>query len=869
MGLFTENGSGGFMPDVYISGGKYGIYGGNQQYTTDSCIALIWDWGWTWYGLYLDSAPNGFSLLNHEADGAARTPTGSVYVMDSLFLNIKTGIKTNALKKDIKESTIIQLDSVRTSYVDTMISAIDGSAVELPPGDDIGHVVVGNVKIGGQAFGQYSVDVDAPSERLLNQFTQMYSRKPYYIRQRPQYEAFTLDDIINVEDHGVGSYIVTGTIHVPSHALITGEVWSQIVASDHFFQDMKNPKPMVKVGNDGDQGTVEISDMLFTSTESLPGLVLMEWNVAAEEQGSVAMFDAHFRVGGAYGSSKYPTLRSLLSRGIHQCKSTAVFLELTRIPGACLAASMLFHVTPKANGYFENVWGWVADHDLDDPKNTRVTVAVARGFLIESKDGPTWLYGTASEHSILYQYNFYNTGNLFAGMIQTESPYFQCTDATSSPGPFKDSLGVFSNDPDFSETCNGSKLQCDFSWAAMFSQVSNVTIAGAGLYSWFDAYDQSVCVDVQNCQQRLIFDQGGNGELWVFNLVTIGSVEMISDDSGAIETAKENTRANAHPFWSALAVWGDESDPLVLLCDEEDTDPGCLHNDACDLSKDFADMDALVAAQGSIPPECAPYYVVNALSNLLEGSLGTYDGANKGYDAVWEYYAEGFRGSVDAMIRKFTADSTPSNRNGGPGIHYFDCTITLDGTDTTKQCPFDFYEPAFYQAFDMKYTLRDADGFYKDWVAFYDLDNSSNQCIGGGHPGNGPSPLRRRHVDNHKEDQDDEAAGQEDQNTSSKLQKRCGLTGARFYGIPKGKDSYAVPNPKDAINKAMPLMLDLEIQLAARQAQMAIGDFNGSASDVGQALSLPVFMMAESIEQIKEAKETGQKIKNQKDLEFF
>lgn len=629
---------------------------------------------------------------------------------------------------------------------------------------------------------------------------------------------------------------------------------------------MKNPKPMVKVGNDGDQGTVEISDMLFTSTGSLPGLVLMEWNVAAEDQGSVAI--------------------------IHQCKLTAVFLELTladcpkvtSIPSACVAASMLFHVTPKANGYFENVWGWVADHDLDDPKNTMVTVAVARGFLIESKDGPTWLYGTASEHSILYQCNFYNTGNLFAGMIQTESPYFQYTDATSSPGPFKDSLGVFSNDPDFSETCNGSKLQCDFSWAAMFSQVSNVTIAGAGLYSWFDAYDQSVCVDAQNCQQRLIFDQGGNGELWVFNLVTIGSVEMISDDSGAIETAKENTQANAHPFWSALAVWGDESDALVLLCDEEDTDPGCLHNDACDLSKDFADMDALVAAQGSIPPECAPYYVVNALSNLLEGSLGAYDGANKGYDAVWEYYAEGFRGSVDAMIRKFTADSTPSNRNGGPGIRYFDCTITLDSTDTTKQCPFDFYELAFYQAFDMKYTLRDADGFYKDlnktfgiakdWVAFYDLDNSSNQCIGGGgggggHPGNGPSPLRRRHVDNYQEDQDDEGAGQEDQNTPSKLQKRCGRTGARFYGIPKGKDSYAVPNPKDAINKVMPQMLDLQIQLAARQAQMAIGDFNGSASDVGQALSLPVFMMAESIEQIKEAKETGQKIKNQKDLEFF
>ncbi len=101
-----------------------------------------------------------------------------------------------------------------------------------------------------------------------------------------------------------GAYIITSTITIPSHALITGEVWSQLVASGSFFQDMKNPKPMVKVGTTGEKGTVEISDILFTSIGALSGLILMEWNVAAEKQGSVGMFDSHFRIGGAYGSSK-------------------------------------------------------------------------------------------------------------------------------------------------------------------------------------------------------------------------------------------------------------------------------------------------------------------------------------------------------------------------------------------------------------------------------------------------------------------------------------------------------------------------------------------------------------------------------------
>jgi glucan 1,3-beta-glucosidase len=57
---------------------------------------------------------------------------------------------------------------------------------------------------------------------------------------------------------------------------------------------------MLKVGNEGDVGTVEISDMLFTSVGALPGLVMVEWNVAAETQGSVGMWDVHYRVGGAY-----------------------------------------------------------------------------------------------------------------------------------------------------------------------------------------------------------------------------------------------------------------------------------------------------------------------------------------------------------------------------------------------------------------------------------------------------------------------------------------------------------------------------------------------------------------------------------------
>jgi glucan 1,3-beta-glucosidase len=47
---------------------------------------------------------------------------------------------------------------------------------------------------------------------------------------------------------------------------------------------------------------VEISDLMFTTRGTTAGAVLMEWNVHEESQGSVAMFDTIFRVGGAMGT---------------------------------------------------------------------------------------------------------------------------------------------------------------------------------------------------------------------------------------------------------------------------------------------------------------------------------------------------------------------------------------------------------------------------------------------------------------------------------------------------------------------------------------------------------------------------------------
>lgn len=139
----------------------------------------------------------------------------------------------------------------------------------------------------------------------------------------------------------------------------------------------------------------------------------------------------------------------------------------------CIAGSLLLRVTVHASAYIENMWAWVADHDLDTSSQDQINVYVARGILVESQ-GPTWMYGTASEHSVLYQYQVSGAKDLVMGMIQTESPYFQ--PSPPKPEPFK--LGKFPNDPEDidCETCTSS-------WAVRIIDSKTVSILGAGMFS--------------------------------------------------------------------------------------------------------------------------------------------------------------------------------------------------------------------------------------------------------------------------------------------------------------------------------------------------------------------------------------------------
>lgn len=147
-----------------------------------------------------------------------------------------------------------------------------------------------------------------------------------------------------------------------------------------------------------------------------------------------------------------------------------------------------------------------SDHALD-PGLPVQNIAVGRGALIQSTK-PTWLVGTAFEHSVLYQYNLHRASNVYIGLQQTENPYWQgagtperapapWTSVTVPPYPHPGvalckprltrvivSVNPAFGDPDFSNCAAqlaSANDQCYRAWAVTSVNSSNIVTHGSAM----------------------------------------------------------------------------------------------------------------------------------------------------------------------------------------------------------------------------------------------------------------------------------------------------------------------------------------------------------------------------------------------------
>ncbi|KAK2598031.1 hypothetical protein QQS21_005868 [Conoideocrella luteorostrata] len=576
VGIFMENGSGGFVSDLEFEGGNIAWRAGSQQYTAinlkfKNCLTavqMVWDWGFNWQRIEIDHSYVGFNISGRGGDTGQGI--GSVSIIDCKISNTPTAILTRSGGAGDNGAPNIVLDNLQLSGVDTAVKTDKGDTL-LSGGSSVDHWTFGKSYNGTKAE-QSSGEI----ENVPKMATSLKDGGKLFYRARPQYETASLDQFLVATDEGcsndgtgdnadainaflqkaksqskiaffpAGVYRVGSTVTIPVGSVVQGSLWSQIQGAGVFFSNMQDPQVVVKVGEKGDKGKMEIVEMIFGVQGATAGAIVLEWNIHEGGQGSAAMWDSHVRVGGATGSS----------------------LDFAGCPRLefnenCICASMLFHVTPKASGYFENMWVWLADHDNDmsvyddpDPTANQISLYAARGTLIESQ-GPSWFYGTGSEHAVLYQYQLHKAKDVYLGHIQSETPYYQPDPLP--PRPF-DIAKKFPGDPDFS-SCKTD--DCKAAWGLRIVDSEGITIHSAGLYSFFQNYKQ-FCVPDHNCQER-ICEVKGSKNIILYNVFTVGSVDSVSGINNGSVPQKDTQNG----FSTEISVWrpldGDDETNIVYI----------------------------------------------------------------------------------------------------------------------------------------------------------------------------------------------------------------------------------------------------------------------------------------------------------------
>jgi glucan 1,3-beta-glucosidase len=417
-GIFVEEGSGGFMTDLVFNGGNNGFNVGNQQFTTrnltfnnvDTAINQLWDWGWTYSGVRINNCRVG---LNMSAGSPAAVGVGSITLIDSEINNTLIGIATTRTDSSQPAAAgSLYIENVKLNNVGVAVLGPNGTYLAGSSGTTIidawadGHRYLPN----GPVAARGSI---APSKRPA---ALVDASNNYYARSKPQYGSLSLTSFLSARDLGcsgdgktddtdalnaailqaqkekkilfidAGYYKVTGTIYIPPGSKIVGEALATVILSaGQFFNDLNSPEAVVRVARQGEQGSVELSDLFISTQSQQKGAILMEYNLGTYGGEPSGLWDVHTRIGGFAGSNLQT----------EQCvKTPNVTIIASNLDEGCIAAYMSIHVTKWASGlYMENNWLWTADHDLDDASNnnTQITIYAGRGLFIESLQGRIWL----------------------------------------------------------------------------------------------------------------------------------------------------------------------------------------------------------------------------------------------------------------------------------------------------------------------------------------------------------------------------------------------------------------------------------------------------------------------------------------------
>jgi hypothetical protein len=257
----------------------------------------------------------------------------------------------------------------------------------------------------------------------------------------------------------------------------------------------------------------------------------------------------------------------------------------------------------------------------------------------------------------------------------------------------------------------------------------------------------------------------------------------------------------------------------------------------CEL-KDYDNLDDVIKDADKSGGECVAMNAIGALQRMLAKSMSGYDEAASGYDDVFGFYRDFMHDTLDERLRALTLDDEQ------PLAGFFNCYYT-EGEIGFREgaSKYDCKDPPddHMQAYTYFWELRDRDGLNKtlskegidlEWVEFGEYRWEFRCELGTGGTG------------------------------------VCMNYDKVHWGFPTGKSDFDVPNPKAVVDEARKNFDTMWTQYEDMYTMLGLGLFEGSPADAVEVLAMPVFLLKDAVEAMKEVKRIGEdeKRRRTKDL---
>ncbi|ORY57858.1 killer toxin alpha/beta [Pseudomassariella vexata] len=337
--------------------------------------------------------------------------------------------------------------------------------------------------------------------------------------------------------------------------------------------------------------------------------------------------------------------------------------------------------------------------------------------------------------------------------------------------------------------------------------------------------------------------------------------------AGTIDWAVDLQRfSNADDFTNPDSQSGDD------LPDTEPLPP-------CTAS--YNTLEELDAALAGILEHCKAQYTLNVLDKLLKGALDGYDGLLRdGYDNSFNTYANAVVGSAGKQVEKFYMDN---------GNKYWNCVVT-ETIYCCSACRSDWSQP------EVDKNCR----YCEDYDCREDVCNPDLGCTTEFRYKNFTQPCPPDYSQRGEWNSDPEhirymqsvyytwQSGKQEKFWADLLTE-TGITEENIefkdihywecaptdkdcrhqhwdYGVPspKGYSKEDVTNPKEVVSKGQNELHGLGPQLSGIVKDMRMNSFRGVADDIIDAVSLPIFMVVEAVENMKQVQEIAHDIDEQK-----